>query len=129
MSFSADMTRIARKLQVSVEEAARGTIIELFRSVIQDTPVDTGRLAGNWQTTANSPAVGEVSRTGGSVAELEATLTVKKPGVYWLTNNLPYAQRIEFDGHSGIKAPLGMVRINLRRVAAILNRQAAKARR
>lgn len=128
MSFSTDMTKIAARLQSNIEEAARGTIIELFRAVIQDTPVDTGRLAGNWQTTVSTPAAGEVNRNKGA-AEAEATLTVKKPGVYWLTNNLPYAQRIEFDGHSSVKAPQGMVRINLRRVAAILNRQAAKAKR
>lgn len=128
MSFSTDMTKIAARLQSNIEEAARGTIIELFRAVIQDTPVDTGRLAGNWQTTVSTPAAGEVNRDKGA-AEAEATLTVKKPGVYWLTNNLPYAQRIEFDGHSSVKAPQGMVRINLRRITAILNREAAKAKR
>lgn len=128
MSFSTDMTKIAARLQSSIEEAARGTIIELFRAVIQDTPVDTGRLAGNWQTTASAPAAGEVNR-GKGAAEAEATLTVKKPGVYWLTNNLPYAQRIEFDGHSSVKAPQGMVRINLRRITAILNSEAAKVKR
>lgn len=128
MSFSTDMAKIAARLQSNIEEAARATIIELFRAVIQDTPVDTGRLAGNWQTTASTPAAGEVNR-GKGAAEAEATLTVKKPGVYWLTNNLPYAQRIEFDGHSSVKAPQGMVRINLRRITAILNSEAAKVKR
>jgi hypothetical protein len=124
MSFTADVHRIAEKIGDSVENVASATFIELFASVIKDTPVDTGRLRGNWQTTKNSPAQGETKRTGGSVAIAEAHAVVRKPDLYYLTNNLPYAARIEFDGYSKIKAPLGMVRINAKRLKRILREQA-----
>ena len=39
-----------------------------------------------------------------------------KDSVVYLTNNLPYAARIEYDGWSHTKAPEGMVRKNVIRI-------------
>lgn len=124
MSFSSDVHRIAEKMNTDVEEVVAATFIELFSSVIKDTPVDEGRLQGNWQTTKNTPAQNEVERTGSSGAIANAHATVKKPGLYYLTNNLPYAHTIEYDGHSSVKAPAGMVRINVLRLKSILRSKA-----
>ncbi len=126
MSFTADLKRIAKDMGETVENLAQATFIELFSAVIADTPVDEGRLRGDWQSTKGSPAAGQAGRiqkekTG--VATAEAHAVIGKPGLYYLTNNMPYAARIEFDGHSGTKAPRGMVRINAKRVAQILRRK------
>ncbi len=123
MSFTADISRIAAKKKIEIEQLARGTIISLFTAVIKDTPVDEGRLQGNWQTTANSPAPGKKQRKGPGGAIAEAHTTVTKPGIHYLTNNLPYAETIEFDGHSKTKAPAGMVRKNVQRLESILRKQ------
>jgi hypothetical protein len=122
-NFAADVSRIAKKMNIEAEELARGTFISLFTAVIKDTPVDSGALQGNWQTSASSPSAGIVDRTGADGATSEVKRVIQKPGVYYLTNNKPYAHRIEFDGWSHTKAPKGMVRINVRRIKSILKRQ------
>jgi hypothetical protein len=133
MSFTADVHRIAEKMGDSVENVAAATFIELFSSVIKDTPVDVGRLRGNWQTTKNSPAQSEIQRIGGAGPIAEAHAVVRKPDLYYLTNNLPYAEKVEFGGYGAgpktvggfsIKAPRGMVRINVKRLKSILRRKA-----
>jgi hypothetical protein len=125
MSFASDVRRISKGMQIDLETVAAEIFKELFASIVKDTPVDEGRLQGNWQTTLDTPASGDVQRTGidGSLAEIEAK--IRKPAVYYLTNNLPYAQTIEFDGWSHTKAPQGMVRINVRRTKAIVRKRAS----
>lgn len=125
--FSEQMKVIAEDMGLAVEQVARATIIDLFTAIIYDTPVDTGRLQGNWQTTIGQPAVGELDRNGPAGATVEILTTVREPDVYFFTNNLPYAERIEFDGWSHTKAPAGMVRINIDKTAANLNKRALEA--
>lgn len=124
MSFSSDVERIAKKMDRDLEEVARAIFIELFSAVIKDTPVLTGRLRGNWQTTKSVEASQIIERTGTGGAIAEVYNTVNKPDLYYLTNNLPYAERIEFDGWSKVKAPAGMVRKNLARIKSIVRKQA-----
>ena len=48
MSFGDDVRRFAQKSSRSIERIVRETELELYRSVIYDTPVDEGRLRANW---------------------------------------------------------------------------------
>jgi hypothetical protein len=133
MSFTADVHRIAEKIGVNAATLAEASVIELFSSVIKDTPVDTGRLRGNWQTTENSPASGTLDRVepegDGGPAIFEVLQNVNDTGLFYLTNNLPYAATVEFDRHSEIKAPKGMVRINAKRIKRIVRKEARKLSR
>ena len=137
MSFSSDVHRIAKDMGVRAETLAEASVVELFTSVIRDTPVDEGRLRGNWQTTENSPATGELDRMDdkneGGAVEYEVNLNVNGVGTFYLTNNLPYAQRVEFGGYSSgpnttsgfsNKAPRGMVRKNAKRINQIVRKKA-----
>ncbi|ATS92239.1 tail completion or Neck1 protein [Xanthomonas phage Bosa] len=110
-----------------VDKVRRASVLELFKLVIFSTPVDTGRLRGNWQTTINSPAGAAIDRLdmGGGAAMAEAVANLGSlTDVIWFTNNLPYAERIEYDGWSK-QAPEGMVRRHLASWKRIV---AAKAR-
>ncbi|UYA98770.1 hypothetical protein P9A53_gp26 [Xanthomonas phage vB_Xar_IVIA-DoCa6] len=110
-----------------VDKVRRASVLELFKLVIFSTPVDTGRLRGNWQTTINSPASAAIDRLdmGGGAAMAEAVANLGSlTDVIWFTNNLPYAERIEYDGWSK-QAPEGMVRRHLASWKRIV---AAKAR-
>ena len=124
MSFTSDVRRIAKDMGETAENVASATFIELFSAVIKDTPVESGRLQGNWQTTKTSPATGILQATGVAGAISMVQLTINKPDLYYLTNNLPYAERVEFDGLSHTKAPRGMVRINAKRIKTILRKKA-----
>ena len=127
MSFSSDIEKIAKKLNQSIESTVRATALELFGSIIVGTPVLTGRAQGNWQTSIDEPITSIVDRTGEteSIAELKDVAGGSIAGkILWLSNNLPYIRRLEFDGHSS-QAPAGMVRINVSRIKSIV-RNAAK---
>lgn len=128
MSFSADLIEFAEKTDRGIEETRQAVVTELFNSVIQDTPVDTGRARGNWQASLNTPKSGELERVSGEAAKAEVAANLGKGDVTnYLTNNLPYAQALE-EGSSKKQAPAGMVRKNVARLQRILKKAINKSR-
>lgn len=127
MGFGDDIAKFNSKAMAKADEERRSITITLFNGIISDTPVDTGILRGNWQITENQPATSTLNRTdkNNTVAQGDVlSFMVGSKGrdsVVYMTNNLPYAHRIEFDGYSQ-KAPQGMVRRNIARVNSIVAR-------
>lgn len=126
--FAADVSKWADKALVEFNELRKAVILELFSSVILDTPVLSGRLRGNWQV-ASTILKGELKVTDPdgreTIIKVQDHLDGEKltrDNVTYLTNNLPYAYRIEYDGWSHTKAPEGMVRKNFIRVSNNLKR-------
>ena len=141
MSFASDMEAYAKKAGASLEETTRAVALELFGSVIKDTPVQTGRAKGNWQTTIGVPASGEVDRLGDQAALSELGAVAGKFGAgqtIYLTNNLPYIGKLEYGGYGtgpgatektngtgfSVQAPAGMVRKNVARIQSIVSKAA-----
>jgi hypothetical protein len=127
VSFEADISKWATGAKASVERTRRAVVLTLFGSVIKDTPVLTGRLRGNWQTSVESPLTGQIPERGGRrprivPPELHAEIMKAcadakgKDVPIYMRNNLPYAHRIEYDGWSKKKSPEGMVRRNIARI-------------
>lgn len=86
---------------------------EAFKRIIFKTPVDTGRLRGNWQASVGQPKTRELQRKDkpgqATLASGLAALSDVPPGVVvWITNNLPYAERIE-SGYGAENVPGQMV--------------------
>lgn len=126
-SFSQQLTRWVDGSVEDINELHQAIIIDLFSSVIEETPVLEGRLAGNWIISSDNPASGtfELLDPSGNITKGKVQDHVSKiEGNFdvYLTNNLPYAYRIEYDGWSG-KAPNGMVRKNYIRVLNNLKRR------
>lgn len=124
MGFAANVGKWTKGVAKDIEDLNKVVILELFTSVILDTPVLEGRLRGNWLITANDPANGTVEiidpsgdRTVRNIESFIAKMSGEKNFDVYLTNNLPYAHRIEFDGWSKTKAPEGMVRKNFIRIS------------
>lgn len=129
MSFSAQIGNYSDTTKKSLQNVRRGVTIKLFSAVILDTPVDTGRLRGNWQMTEEVPASGNLDTTdksGGTTVQKSTAGIVATTGnnPVFLTNNLAYAERIEFEGWSHTKAPQGMVRKNVVRFNGLIRIQA-----
>lgn len=127
MSFFSKIVDWSASSQEDMERINKNIMLELFASVISDTPVLQGRLRGNWIITSTNPADGtaEVADPSGvattqKVVQHVTRLDASKDFDVYLTNNLPYAYRIEYDGYSKIKAPEGMVRRNLIRISSLL---------
>ncbi|QXL91287.1 tail protein [Escherichia phage BF9] len=81
-----------------------------------------GRFRGNWQVTFDRPAVGAIDRvdkagtaTLAAGREVLAHYDSGEYGSIWFTNNVPYAQRLEYGWSK--QAPAGIVRV----VAAEIN--------
>ncbi len=116
MSFEEDLRRFQKKAGVRAELVLRKVGIEVASSLIRKSPVDTGRFRANWITSilAPSSSTTESTDTSGQNAMAAATkqiLSAKLGQTIWISNNLPYAQRLEH-GHSQ-QAPAGMVRITV----------------
>lgn len=128
MTFEADIAAFAKAAGESLDATVRGITVELFTGVILSTPVDTGRARGNWQTTTETPAVGDVDRIGEAGAIAEAHAKAGGVGtVTFLTNNLPYIMKLE-EGHSEQSPPYAMARGNFERVQSIVEAEARRNR-
>lgn len=130
-SFSATLQRFADETKDTMDEIFRGVVIEIGRSVIMLTPVDTGRARANWQLSVGSPEMASLLETdkGGmeTVAKLVSDVQALNYGeTAFIVNNLRYARPLEY-GHSQ-QAPTGMVRITLARFNELVERAVREAR-
>lgn len=116
MSFADDVRTFAAKSQDNAALVHKRIALELFQRIILRTPVDTGRLRGNWQAGVGTYVPGEIDTRdpggGGTVSLMTSVVMDAEPlTALTLTNNLPYAARIEYDNWSQ-QAPAGMVRVS-----------------
>ncbi len=133
--FRVDFTNLS-------DEVYRITVIKFFGQIVRVSPVDTGRFRGNWFATISTPStrtqmairpLNQVNR------EIEQTVSqADNARVFWLTNNLPYAETLEFGGYrDGPKtvngfsrqAPQGMVRVTAIRFSRLFNENAGRLSR
>lgn len=124
MGFALNIGSWAKRSAADMERLNKAVILELFTSVILDTPVLEGRLRGSWQITSDDPASGDVEifdpsgrGTVRHIGNFVRGISGKEDFDVYLTNNLPYAYRVEYDGWSHTKAPEGMVRKNFIRIS------------
>ena len=109
-NWSVPFDQLAEKAMLDLEVVVRRSTFQLFKSVVDLSPVDTGRFRGNWFPSHGLvlKEVSEGARSNDSYARLARVYEFPIGGVVYLTNNLPYAQRLE---HGWSKqAPIGMVR-------------------
>ncbi len=126
--FEADLTKFAAKIDVDLSVVVKKIVFDLFTKIVLRTPVDTGRARASWGIEAGQPGtdfVTEGSHLGRDQATDVAKAQLSKLGltpkeaayqVWWIYNNLPYVESLEY-GHSK-QAPAGMVRVSLAEVEA-----------
>lgn len=127
--FEGSWNKAVYSVKRRTEKTLREAYGDLFTAIIQDTPVDTGRLKGNWQVGINTLPGGETNNLdpdgGETVHNCIEVLGGFKFGDYvFFVNNAPYAELIEY-GRSD-KAPYGMVRINIVNFDAICDSAARR---
>ena len=94
MTFSSDMDKIIQKARVNADTVVRKVTFDLAKSVINESPADTGRFRANWQFGENSLPTGVIDATDKSgkatLAKIEAQIMASKAGgVNYIANNLP----------------------------------------
>lgn len=131
MSFASDLQAYADSIDRTLDQTYRAVVIELFTSTIMDTPVLDGYLRGAWVLSEGEPDLKPMKRadkTGSIATGVVRNYSGKVGGSVYLTNSLPYAYRVEFEGWSHTKAPEGMMRKNFARVQGIVRKAAQEAR-
>ena len=104
MGFNSDWDKAQKKLEKELENIVKVAGINLFNGIIQLSPVQQGRFRANWQATINTPAT-DVLFQSVPPSEEENITSVDNVGqklksfklndTIYLTNNLPYAERLE----------------------------------
>jgi hypothetical protein len=127
MTFAKEVTNFVLKAKGLQEKQVRFLCLELLKGVVLGTPVDKrpargGRARGNWQASISTAASGTIDRKdpgGGATISAGKDAIQKAPGtVFYITNNLPYIYRLEFEGWSK-QAPTGWVRTAVERTKQI----------
>lgn len=101
MSASTDTEKFRKNAMLAADKFRRGVCLKLFSAVILDTPVDTGRAAGNWNTTVGRPSERALHPAGGRASQADAISRITdnlgglKDSVF-LTNNVPYIAFLEY---------------------------------
>ena len=127
--FTLDIKNFVEKAKKNPETVARQVSFKLFSAVIKASPVDTGRFRMNWQTAGAVAPSGIIDGAdkGGAAAIGDAAsyiFAASDWNEFTLTNNLPYAERLEY-GWSN-QAPQGFVRVNVARFNTLLEEEARK---
>lgn len=117
-TFSINISDFNEKVKSLGQIAVRKICLELTTSIIFKTPRKTGRAQSNWFASVGSPVNHTTEILEGSaisVVARESKMADSAYGnVYWLSNNLPYIERLEY-GYSK-QAPAGMARISIEEV-------------
>lgn len=139
--FERSIENFIRKAKKNPEVVVRQVTIKLYSQIIMASPVDTGRFRMNWQATYLTPATGILIGNDPSGARAIAAATnFVKNSPQWdefrFTNNLPYAEAIEFGGYPGNgpnttngfskQAPQGVVRVTVSRFQRLIDEAAAR---
>lgn len=125
MTFAKEITDWTIKADGLQREQVKYVCFTLFKDIVMGTPVDTGRARGNWQASIGSAAGGEVigsDKSGGATISKAQPDIENAPGtVFYISNNLPYIYRLEFEGWSQ-QAPAGWVRYSIERAKQIASK-------
>lgn len=133
--FQIEFDRAAQLSIQASEKTIKETSAKLLESIINSTPVKSGQLRGNWQVTLDAPSTKDLTGTTDTsgiktvTKAREAVSSFKvKPGStrsIFMANNLDYATTIEY-GQTSQQAPYGMVRINVSKFQAIVDKEAKR---
>lgn len=137
------LTDVAQKYNRGIDEVVEDVAVSLSQRIIERTPVGQpstwqnpnsappgyvgGRARANWFPTIGTPSddTTDSTSTNESASRITGIKEQIAGNVYYLTNNLPYIRRLEYDNWSQ-QAPRGMVRVTLREALRELKRAISK---
>lgn len=97
--------------------------LDFLRGVVFMSPVKDGRFRNNWMTQIGTPSdevTDEVDPSGAKAISRGAQEIEQLPqfSAIYLTNNVPYARRLE-EGYSQ-RAPAGVVQVTFTNITSVL---------
>lgn len=131
-SFSADLRKFAEASKRTMDETMKQVCLEIATRIVQRSPVDTGQFRGNWQLGDGGPdnrtdspfdkqALGSPPSSETFTRWLDQLEGTRAGSIVYITNSLPYARRLEYEGYSK-QAPAGMVRVTVVEYGQIISK-------
>lgn len=114
--FALEISRWVEKAKGNADKVVRQACFLAVQGVVMPSPVDTGRFRANWmfgkgQINTDTSAPPDPSGSA-TLGRLQAQIGQAVTGdVIYITNSLPYAQRLEMGWSK--QAPAGMVRVTM----------------
>lgn len=122
--FRADIAKWIAKSKKAQDLYVQKVILEIDKRLVQKSPVDTGRFRNNWNISNAVPDLSTTEAVSPNLSQSRSAaniFSIRANGqTVFITNALPYAFRIEYEGWSKIKAPAGCVRVTIAEIANIL---------
>lgn len=127
-TFALKVDQMVERAKSNIDIVIRKTILDLGTRLVELSPVGNpsmwkspapkgytgGRFKGNWDVSINTVPTTKydvVDKTGAaSIGRIGAKVTSGKSGdMFYICNSLPYARKLEYEGHSKQVPPSGMV--------------------
>ena len=132
-----------RIVDARTDKLGRAAGFELARKLMKMTPVDTGRARANWNASVNSPDYSttgsfstkwdkEHKHTGFAEAKIQTATRVLKfsaGDTFYMSNGLPYIERLDSGRWSDQAPPPGIVAPVLAEMKPTIQRIAGDIRR
>lgn len=120
MSWSVDPSGFAVEVEGAHSDLVVKIALEIDKSLVLSTPVDTGRARSNWMPSISYPSSDKGPPTSEAAAMARAASAFSEvppfPALY-LTNNLDYIQKLN-DGWSK-QAPANFVQLSIASVMSV----------
>jgi hypothetical protein len=131
MGLHSDLQRIAQRNKQKAVKVMQNSLMRVGSPMVVMSPVDEGRFKGNWMAAYGAPDTSTTDNTdatgAASIGRLKSKLEVLQGGmVFYFTNSLPYAERLEYGWSE--QAPAGMVRVSVASWQSIVEDEIRKAR-
>lgn len=128
MGLAADLAKFAKGVSARVEDLHEEIVIQVANVLVTGSAVDTGRFRANWVpgiNAVNTTTTEATDKQGDDTQEKIFAAIPKPGGIFYITNSLPYARRLEYEGWSK-QMPAGVVRITAVRFEEFLQKALAK---
>lgn len=114
--FTLSINRWVEKTKAGADKIFRYACVLVSQGVVMPSPVDTGRFRANWMFgngSVNPDTSAPPDPSGAAtLGRIQAQIGQAIAGdVVYITNSLPYAQRLEMGWSK--QAPSGMVRVTM----------------
>jgi len=125
-SFSEQIRRFAEKTNDTIDNVVADYAVGVSSAIIQRTPVGNpslwegkappgyvgGTARANWIPSIGQPQTSAIESTDDPSSKVTAIKEQIAGNVFYLTNNVPYIERLEYGWST--QAPKGMMRVSLR---------------
>jgi hypothetical protein len=122
-AFNADLTAVSEQLDISLDKVVRKVVFDIHKAVSDLSPVRTGRFRASWGisplSVPDDPGEPDSKGTSVPISNQKKRMNTSTPDplvVWFIYNNLPYAQKLE-DGSSQ-QSPAGIMNLALATVEA-----------